>query len=66
MPKCPWDVNRPAKTVVDMTKGHIPNDWLAEPSGKARAAGFSPEPRREITMEGAGRVHMQGGWKMLP
>ena len=57
MPKRPRDVNQLAKTVVDMTTGQIPNDSLAEPSGrarggKARAAKLTPERRREIAMEG--------------
>ena len=57
MPKRPRDVNQLAKAVVDMTTGQIPNDSLAEPSGrarsgKARAAKLTPERRREIAMEG--------------
>ncbi len=57
MPKRPRDVNQLAKTVVDMTTGQIPNDSLAEPSGrarggKARAAKLTPARRREIAMEG--------------
>ena len=57
MPKRPRDTNQLAKMVVDMTTGQIPNDSLAEPSGKAkggkaRAAKLSPERRREIAMEG--------------
>lgn len=56
MPKRPRDVNQLAKTVVDMTTGQIPNDSLAEPSGrarggKARAAKLTPARRREIAME---------------
>lgn len=57
MPKRPRDVNQLAKTVVDMTTGQIPNDSLAEPSGrarggKARAAKLTPARRRETAMEG--------------
>lgn len=57
MPKRPRDVNQLAKTVVDMTTGQIPNDSLAEPSGrarggKARAAKLTLARRREIAMEG--------------
>ena len=57
MPKRPRDVNQLAKAVVDMTTGQIPNDSLAEPSGrarggKARAAKLTPARRREIAMEG--------------
>ena len=57
MPKRPRDVNQLPNTVVDMTTGQIPNDSLAEPSGrarggKARAAKLTPARRREIAMEG--------------
>ena len=57
MPKRPRDVNQLAKTVVDMTTDQIPNDSLAEPSGrarggKARTAKLTPARRREIAMEG--------------
>ena len=57
MPKRPRDTNQLAKMAVDMTTGQIPNDSLAEPTGrakggKARAAKLSPERRREIAMEG--------------
>ncbi len=57
MPKCPWDVDRLARTVVDMTTGlrsrtiRLPGLPGRPGAGKAGAARLSPERRRGVAME---------------
>ncbi len=58
MTKRPHDANQLAKMIVDMTTGQIPNDSMAEPTGrakggKARAEALTAERRSEIAKQAA-------------